>query len=114
MDKLPNNFVCLTGKLSRDPKYIEGENRKPFVVLSIGTKSHYTDHESRIQYNKTVWHNSCLVFDKHITPIAKDLKKDDNVRFTGELSYRKILTRDYYSRSLASVIVLSIEKVDLS
>lgn len=113
MDKSSNNFVSLKGKLSRDPKVIE-EHRKPFAVLSIGTRDSYVDEGGELQYRNTTWHNDCLAFDLEIVDQIRGLKKNDWVTAKGELSYRKSVTQEGYVKNYASIIITSLSTDQIS
>jgi single-strand DNA-binding protein len=80
---LYENEIKLKGFLGGDAQIFTTKQQRPFVVLSLATKSGYKDKHTNQWVNQTDWHR-IVAFGK-VADIAKDLKKRDYVEVVGEM-----------------------------
>lgn len=107
-----NNSVQLLGHLGADPKSHD-KNGKVFIVLNVATQDSYPTEEkgeTKWHERETVWHD-VLVFRPTAAHFARELKKGDRVRISGEISYRPFKDAEGYTRKQATIVATYIEKV---
>lgn len=109
---MANNRVELLGHLGGDPKVIEKDG-KSFIALSVATADAYPvkeGEETVWKERETVWHD-VLIFKPITMNFARDLKKGDRIRLSGELSYRNFDDANGKKRKEATIFGTYIEKV---
>lgn len=102
----------LKGNLGQEPKIIQPDNGKEFVVLSVATTDAYRDKNNQWQSKETLWHD-VIIFRPNTIKFAKQLKKGDSVHIEGTLSYKQVETKEGYKVQQASIIASYVAKTSL-
>jgi single-strand DNA-binding protein len=100
------NYVCLIGRLGKDPEIKVTESGKKVANFSIATSKHYKDSSGNKQEN-TSWHN-IVAWENVAKVIQNYVKKGSLIQIVGELSSRTYTDKQGNKRYLTEVVAQSV------
>lgn len=110
------NRASLIGFLGKDAEVKATQKNASFTVLSLATKSSWTDRESGDRMSETTWHR-CIVWGK-LGEFAATLTKGAHVQVEGEIRTREYTQKTAGKKpadgkkSITEIRVFTINKLD--